>query len=206
MGSTISSTTPTEPPRRRAPRAAPAAGTRAFSLVELIVGSSIASFVLVGVLAAFLMLGRSGVNVANYAAAEAQLRRGLEDFSQDVRMASGIVWNSSSSITLTVPNNYTSTSNQVTYAYDSATTGATARSFYSVPGGASSTATRSVYVRNISSFSFARYNRLDSTAANDAETKRIQIQMNVRTANSTLVAANTTGVSASFLLRNKVAN
>lgn len=152
------------------------------------------------------MLGRSGVNVAAYADAEAQLRRGLEDFSQDVRMASGIVWNSGSSITLTVPNNYTSTSNQVTYAHDSATTGATARTFYRVPGGPTSTAARTVYVRNVSSFTFARYNRLDASAGNDAETKRIQIRMNVRTSASTLVAANSTGVSASFLLRNKVAN
>ena len=35
-----------------------------------------------GVLSAFLMLGRSGVNLAGYSVAESEMRRGLEEFSQ----------------------------------------------------------------------------------------------------------------------------
>jgi Tfp pilus assembly protein PilW len=177
-----------------------------FTLVEVIIGSTIGSFILVGVLSSFLMLGRSGMNARNYAESEAQIRRGLESFSEDIRMASNITWNSSTSITLTVPNNYSGNNNQVTYLYDAATTGATAQSFYRMPGDASSTAGKTVLVRNVSSLSFSRYNRLDAAAGNDAETKRIQLTMNVRQTGTTLVAANTTLVSASFTLRNKPVN
>lgn len=175
----------------------------AFSLVEIIIGSSIGSFVLAGVLAAFLMLTKSGMSLSNYSVSEAEIRRGIEDFSQDIRMASDIAWNSSTSITLTVPNNYTSNSNKVTYVYDSSSAGTTAQCFYRMPGDASSTATKTIYVRNVSSLTFARYNRLDATAANNTETKRIQITMTVRKTNTGLVAATTTLVSASYTLRNK---
>jgi Tfp pilus assembly protein PilW len=178
----------------------------AFTLVEVIIGATIGSFILAGVLAAFLMLGRSGMNAAHYSMSEAEIRRAIEDFSQDIRMASNVTWNSAESITLTVPNNYASNGNQVTYAYDSSTSGATSKCFYRVPGTASSTAGKTIYVRSVSSCSFARFNRLDVAANSDAETKRIQVTLNVRRTGATLVAANTALVSASFTLRNQPAN
>ena len=92
-----------------------------FTLVEVMIGAVIGTIVLAGVLSSFLMLGRSGANVANYSMMETQSRRALEELSQDLRMANGVIWNSDQSITLTVPDNYTATSNQVTYAYDNAT-------------------------------------------------------------------------------------
>lgn len=162
--------------------------------------------ILAGVLAAFLMIGRGSMNAAYYSESEAELRRGIEEFSRDARMARGIVWNSATSITLTVPDNYTGTGNQVTYAYDAATTGETARTFYRKPGNAAAATTSTVLVRNVSSFAFSRFNRLNVAAATDSETKRIQITMNVRRTRSTLVAANTTLVSASYTLRNKAIN
>lgn len=186
---------------RRAPR-----GCRAFTLAEVIIAATIGSFILAGVLSAFLMLGRSGVNAANYSMSESEIRRAIEDFSQDIRMASNITWNSAQSITLTVPNNYASNGNQVTYAYDSSTSGATAQCFYRKPGDASSSAGKTIYVRHVSSCTFSRYNRLDAPASSDAETKRIQVTLNVRRTGATLVAANTALVSASYTLRNKPAN
>jgi Tfp pilus assembly protein PilW len=179
---------------------------RAFTLAELLIGATLSTMVLAGVLSAFLMLGRSGVNAANYSESEAHIRRAIEDFSQDVRMASNVVWNSETSITLTVPDNYTTTANEVTYAWDSATVGTTAKCFYRKPGNASSGADKLVYVRNVASFTFMRYNRLDAVAANNAETKRIQFSMNVNRSGSTLVSANTALVSASYIIRNKAVN
>ena len=170
------------------------------------IGSSLSVMVLAGVLSAFLMLGRSGVSAAQYSESEAQIRNAIENFSRDIRMASNVAWNSASSLTLTVPDNYTGTANQVTYTWDRATIGATAQSFYRKPGNASSTAEKTVYVRGVTSFAFLRFNRLDAAATNDTETKRIQISMNVRRSRETLVAANTTLVSASYILRNKPAN
>ena len=94
-----------------------------FSLTELIIGSSVSMIVMAGILSAFLLLGRSGMNAANYSMAEAEIRRAIEEFSQDARMASNLTWNSASSITLTLvpPNAYSALpspqTNQVTYAH-----------------------------------------------------------------------------------------
>jgi Tfp pilus assembly protein PilW len=178
----------------------------AFTLVEVLVAITLSSFVLTGVLSAFLMLGRSSMNAVNYSVSETELRRGIEEFSEDVRMASAIKWNNVTSLTLTVPDNYTATSNQVTYAYDPSLSGPTAQSFYRVPGTAASSSAKTVFVHNISTLTFARFNRLNGPASTDAATKRIQVTMNVRRASRTVVAANTMLVSASYTLRNKVIN
>jgi Tfp pilus assembly protein PilW len=195
----IISTIHTEPRRCRA--------IAGFTLVEVMVGATLGSIVLAGVMAAFLMLGRTGMNVANYSMSEAEVRRAIEDFSQDVRMASGITWTSATSITLTVPNNYTNNVNKVTYIYDSSTSGETAQCFYRTPASGTSAATaKLILARSISSLQFKRYNRLDGDALSDPETKRIQLTFSVQRTGRTLVNANTTLVSASYLLRNKVAN
>lgn len=198
------STTPTDRPASPFTVARPHPGARAFTLVEVMIAAALSSVVLAGVLSAFLMLGRSGVNLAGYSVAESEMRRGLEEFSQDVRMASNLAWNSATSVTLTVPHSYASSTplpHLVTYAYDSATA-----TFHRRPGDATSTVEPTIFIRDVSSFSFTRYNRLDAAAATNAETKRIQITLNIRKTGRTLVAANTTVVSASYTLRNKPAN
>ena len=186
-----------------------------FSLTELIIGASLSVIVLAGVLSAFLLLGRSGMNAANYSLAEAEIRRGVEQFSEDVRMASAITWAGTDSITLTLaaPNAYSAlaapNTNQVTYAYDSAR-----KSFYRLTRPQPNTTEILTLVRDVSAFSFNCYRRDDtwidpaaSPAPNfNGETKRIQISLNVRRTGSTLVAANTTMVMASFILRNKLVN
>ena len=193
---------PNRNPFRRHP------GRGAFTLAEMMIGSTIGSFVLVGVLSTFLMLGRSGASIANYTTMESQTRKALEDFAQDVRMASGITWNSSTSITLTVPDNYTSSSNQVTYAWDNTTSSsATYHYFYRMPGTPATLPlpTRTKYIANVTSLTFHRYDRLNnySEITTDASTKRVLIEMTVSTANTTVVTATDATISASFVLRNK---
>ena len=56
--------------------------SRGFTLVEVMVASTLGTLVLAGILTTFLMLGRSGANVANYSIMEAESRRGLEELSQ----------------------------------------------------------------------------------------------------------------------------
>src|SRR3954465_12895830 len=75
---------------------------RAFTLVEVMVASTLASFVLAAVLSTFLFMGRSGANLRNYSDMESQARRSLEAFAEDVRQASAITWNTSTDITLAV--------------------------------------------------------------------------------------------------------
>jgi type II secretory pathway pseudopilin PulG len=179
---------------------------RAFTLVEVIIASSLSSFVLAGVLSSFVMLGRTGSSISNYNVMALEARRVLEEFSQDTRMARAITWNSSSSVTLTVPNNYTANGNQVTYAYDSATSGATSKCFYRKPGDAAANTTRVILVRTVTNCTFNRFDRLDNAATTDAGTKRLELTLRIsKTATGGAVATDNV-VSACYLLRNKPSN
>src|SRR5947208_13205385 len=73
-----------------------------FTLVEVLIASTLSTLVLAGVLSAFLFLVRTGFRSSSYSEMEAQLRRGLDTFAQDTRSASDVHWNSAQSITLTV--------------------------------------------------------------------------------------------------------
>ncbi len=86
-------------------------GAGGFTLVELMIGASLASFILAGVLSTFLFMGRSGANVNNYNDMEAQAREALEYFAEDTRQASGVVWSDANTVALTVG------SLRVTYQY-----------------------------------------------------------------------------------------
>ena len=187
---------------------------RGFTLVEVMVAATIGSFVLAGVLTAFLMLTRSATNAANYSMMETQSRKALEELGQDLRMAKDATWNSATSITLQIPDNYTSTGNLVTYAYQ--VSGGTGQ-FYRMPGAASAANTKTVLVRNVApDFAFSRFDRIGaplsstvpgaaaSALALNIQTKRIQLYMTVRSTSKTVVAATNTILSASFILRNKL--
>jgi len=178
---------------------------RGFTLVELLVAAGLSGFILAGILTTFAMLGRSGYNAANYSMMEAEARRALETFSEEARLASNITWTSANSITLTVVN--ATSTYLVTYAYDTSTSGATSRCFYRLPGPANSTATPLILVRNVTDFAFRRYkviNGVDYTAANDLETKQIQITLRSVRTGATTVAATNAVLSARVVLRNKV--
>ncbi len=177
--------------------------TAGFTLAEVIVGSGLAAFVLAGMLAAFVFLGRSGANLAGYATMDAQTRRALEDFAQDLRMASGVTWNSTTSITLTVPENYTSNGNLVTYAWDSTAGSATYRAFFRKPGAADSAEPKLRYITGVTGLEFFRYDRLNAATTTDSATKRVRLQLTVASGNRGAPKATDATVSASFVLRNK---
>lgn len=175
------------------------------------IGATLGAFVLAGILSTFLMLNRSGARLSNYNTMQIECRRALEEFSQDVRMASNVTFNGSStstasSITLTLPDNYASSGNQVTYAYDSSSSGANANTFYRLPGNASSTAARTVLVRNVTSCVFSRFNRLDAATTTDAATKRVELSLKTRIQTATTAAATESAMSATYVLRNKPAS
>ena len=58
------------------------------TLVELIIGMTLASVLMTAVLSSFLFLGRSGFALSHYNEMELQARLGLERFAEDVRQAS----------------------------------------------------------------------------------------------------------------------
>lgn len=187
------------------PRSHSAISRAGFTLVEVLIATTLGTIVLTGTLTAFLMIGRSGQLLYNYNNMSADARRSLEEFGQDVRMASNLVYNSASSVTLTVTDNYASNANLVTYAYGSVTVGSTTYTnvFYRRPGNTSSTATAEVLIRNVSSCTFSRFDVLGATVTTDTATKRLELAIQVSTRNNTVASASDNILSATYVLRNK---
>ncbi|MDP3073288.1 MAG: prepilin-type N-terminal cleavage/methylation domain-containing protein [Opitutaceae bacterium] len=170
-----------------------------FTLVEMMVGSTLAAFILAGILTVFLFLGRSGANVRNYSDMEAQARKALETFAEDVRQASAIAWASNVSVTLTV------NSANVGYAYSSST-GIFSRTDASGTRTLISGITEGSFV--FRSFNIAGTELPLATAANltaaGSSTKQLQISLEASRSNVTVVNATNAVLSARFILRNKI--
>src|SRR5689334_9141040 len=96
--------------------------TAGFTVAELMVAVTIASFILAGVLSTFLMIVRSGMRSSNYSAMETETRRAFEQLGIDARMANEFSANFSggeiTSFVLTIPNTDLTATTQVTYGYD----------------------------------------------------------------------------------------
>jgi prepilin-type N-terminal cleavage/methylation domain-containing protein len=166
-----------------------------FTLVEMMVGAALSSFILAGVLSTFLFMGRTGANIRNYSDMESQARRALEQFAQDVRQASAVSWTNDTTIVLTVDGA------SVTYAYSSgsftrrATTGT------------------STLLSGITSFSFKAYSitgaeitgigTTTTLASANLNTKQLQISLEAARSSTTVATATNTVLSARFILRNK---
>jgi len=107
-----------------------------FTIAELIIGVSLSLMVMTAVLSSYVFVARSytrtiGFGDPNQPTLEAQGRRTLAYFAQDVQAASAISSPSASQVTLTVPRSTGGTKN-VVYAYNSAAVPVTV-SGYSVP-------------------------------------------------------------------------
>jgi prepilin-type N-terminal cleavage/methylation domain-containing protein len=178
-------------------------GTNGFTLVELMIGSTLGAFILAAVLSTFLFMGRSGANVQNYNDMESQARNALELFAQDTRQASGIVWTDANTVALTVG------TLRVRYQYDS-TTRQFSRQEVVISSGVVNS--NRVLITGITSFTFSAYNitganvpistASERTAANGT-TKQLQISLEAARNSRTVVAATNTVLSARFVLRNK---
>lgn len=107
-------------------RPPPANRSAGFTLGELIIGVSLSLIVMTGVLSSYVFVARSynrtiGFGMANQPTLEAQGRRTLAWFAQDVQMASAVTGPSAAEVTLTVPRSDGGTKN-VTYYFNAADT------------------------------------------------------------------------------------
>ncbi|MBP6507309.1 MAG: prepilin-type N-terminal cleavage/methylation domain-containing protein [Opitutaceae bacterium] len=168
---------------------------KGFTLVEILIGASLSTFILAGVMTSFLFLGRSGANLQNYSDMEAQARRGLEYFAEDVRQASAITWNSATSVTLIV------NSGNVTYAYNSTTRIFTRNTVTLISGITPGTFSFKSY--NVTGAEMPLTNATELLAAGSS-TKQLQISLSATRTSTTVVAATNTVLSARFILRNKI--
>lgn len=95
--------------------ASPAA---AFTLVELLIGASLAAAIMAAVLSSYIFLARNLARLANQQIVETESRRALDYFAQDVQAASEITGTpSASNLVLTVPG--AKGANTITYYYNS---------------------------------------------------------------------------------------
>lgn len=188
-----------------------------FTLVEVMISAALSAFLLAAVLSSNLFIGRTAANLGNYITMESQARRGLETFAEDVRMAKGITWNDTvhttnnsggNSITLTIPGVTSSDPDtQVTYYYETSSASPYYKSFCRKTGAASSTATPTQLITNCTSFSFDRYKTGTlGAAANDLETKQLQLTLTASRTSTTVVTATNLVISARFIMRNKIAS
>ncbi len=185
------------------------------------IGATISSFLLVGILSTFLLMGRSSANIVNYTQIEAKARQSLELFSREARLAYQVSAYSNDSVTLHIPDN---TSNPrgtgagaytVTYAFDTANSrmtraenGGTAVELVTgvdqVPGTAFFNYYR--YVRpttyaNVGEGYFTGFTT--NTATSAREIKQIEVSFLLRRQNVTVATATNKVLSARFILRNK---
>ncbi len=175
-----------------------------FTLSEVIIASTLSVFVITGVLGAFLFFGRTGLAAGAYQTMESELRRGLEIFSEDVRMATDVRWGGAWQVSLTVPASDGS-SETIAYAFEPAQTGSLTGNLYRIHGDGR----RELLVHDVSSdFTFQRYKleqpgQSDNTATSDLETK--QLQLSLRTLHVTTGGPSSTqaAISARYILRNK---
>lgn len=203
MDSTPTTSPCPEPPRR--------SRSRGFTLVELIVSSTLSGIVLAGVLSAVLMITRSGYLLNNYMEMEQQARTALETFAVDARVTDSVIWSRASdsapltAITLTPPTD-SGSSIPVTYTY-SAAAGTLSRT--------ASGSTR-VIMSGIESLSFTAYKyaepgthiaidaSVSTLTALQNNTKMVQISLSAIRSRSTLADATNNVVSARYVLRNKI--
>lgn len=191
----------------------PPSDRRAFTLVEVLIAATLSTVVLAGVLSTFLMMGRTGANLANYAQLEAEARKALDLFGQDVRMAKNVDWggvtpSDATSVTLTIsapPAPIGGADWVVTYYWDTVVSSPTYHSFIRRVGPASVSNPGAVLIRNVNRFKFNAY-KVGSTgvAINAPETKQIQLSLTASRTSTTVVTATDVVLSARFILRNKI--
>jgi prepilin-type N-terminal cleavage/methylation domain-containing protein len=174
----------------------PSAG--GFTLLELLVGMSLGSLIMAGVLSTFLFLGRSGANLRNYSDMEAQARKALELFAEDTRQASVVTWVSQNSVILTID----LVSSPIVYTYS-------AGSFIRKTNSGTIT-----LLTGITNFEFTAYG-ISGTAIADFyststlrtmannTTKQIQIALSASRRTQTVAIATNIVLSARYVLRNK---
>jgi prepilin-type N-terminal cleavage/methylation domain-containing protein len=174
-------------PRRRDRRAG-------FSLVELVVATSIAAIVLTAILSAYLFVGRNLARLVNTQEQEVKSRRTLRLFTSDVSAAIRLNSATSTGFALTKP--LASGNATVSYTY------ATGNGTLTRTEGTSTQA----LLTGITAFSLEYYNESGSQTTSAQSVKSVELSFTTAAGNASIgTLASYTTVSPRVVLRNKMA-
>ena len=202
---------------------------RAFTLVEVMIGASLSSVLMAGILSTFLLMGRTSANIVNYTDIEAKARAGLEQFSREARIAYGVPSYSDTSVTLNIPDTSMSPTGTgtgaytVTYTFDG-TAKTLTRTGPPLTNPTGTVATTTLingvglipgtsaflnYYRYVKPTSYSNVGEgyftgfTANTAASAREIKQIEVSFVLQRKDQTVAAATNKVLSARFILRNK---
>lgn len=126
----------------------------AYTLVELLIGVSLALTVMMSVLSTYLFLGRQLARLAHRQTLETEARRAILSFAQDMRGAVAVSNPGDTSVILTVPTASSTMTVTYTYASGSDNTGTLTRT--------PSVGSAQVLLRYLSAFDFNYYDSADA--------------------------------------------
>lgn len=205
-----------------------ALGSQGFTLVELLVATSIATILIAGMLSSYLFLGRNLVRDTNRQQLEAQSRNLLQAFARDVGVADRIAgaYNSADDINsdsswqtmptssqavfrMSPPNGSGGTYHYaVTYTYDAnadTVTRVVSSGLNSGTPPSSFNANNLILLTHASSFSFNYLDRAANTAGNQLGIKQIEVASFTLTNGTAATGTQSifTGASGRLVLRNQ---
>ncbi|MBI2514150.1 MAG: prepilin-type N-terminal cleavage/methylation domain-containing protein [Opitutae bacterium] len=139
------------------------------SLVEVLVATTLLGILMTAVMSSFVFMLRGQTSLTNYASMNSDSRALLELLSRDAKSATAVTNFTTTSLTLSVPQNTSGTTQDVTYEYDAA-----AKSLVRETGGTSTT-----LVSSVDSFSFRYFNSNNATTTSLAELKQVQLSLRI---------------------------
>lgn len=149
---------------RRIPRCA---DTRGLSLVEVLVATTLLGLLLTAVVGSYVFLLRGQQSLHHYAEMNADSRALLELLSRDAKSATAVTNFTSTSLTLTVPQDTAGHTVDVTYEFDAA-----AGSFIREAGGTTTT-----LATGVESLGFRYFNSNNAATTSLAELKQVQLSL-----------------------------
>jgi Tfp pilus assembly protein PilW len=170
---------------------------RAFTLTELLIGSTIGIVLIAAILTTFSIVTRNFKASANYGLIHREGRYAVDIFSKEFRAATNITNASTNSITIAVPTDFSATGDPVGTMNIRYYQNGTNLVRHVLTTGASTT-----LVRNASTVSFKLFDRLGQSTSLTASAKGCQVEIKLR---KTVAGTAQTEdfLSARLTLRNK---
>lgn len=182
-------------PAHLAPPAARRQRHAAFSLVELMISLGLIMLLTLALLTSFTFIARGDRSLQNYGEMNAQARKLLEQFGQDLRSATDVTDFTVNSLHLVIPSNASgSTTQEVAWTYDSLAGTVTRQT----PSGTV------ILARDVETCAFYYYNSANPSAETTSLVEVKQVQLRLRMLR--LVAGTVTSeyvISSQFTMRAK---